>query len=114
MTTPQPPAYSYQVLLYAGHYVLCITDDFNSDNPSITVTNSAKHVLKKIQQDIELPQLIIYRDTQGEWDRLVINEAGVFVGFSPVFPGLEERPTALDDALQLLVTSQVDKCQGIM
>lgn len=114
MTSPLPPSYSYEVLFFAGYYVLCVTDEFDPEQPSITVTNSAKHVLKKIEADIELPELIIYKDTQGEWDRLVVNESGAFVGFSPVFPGLDERPTDLDDALQLLVTSQVDKTYGVM
>jgi Ni,Fe-hydrogenase III small subunit len=114
MSGPMPPNYDYEVTYYAGHAVLCITDLFDADNPSITVTNAAEHVLKKIQRDTPLPKMIIYRDTDGVWDRLVINERGVFAGFSPISPGHNAKPTELDTALQLLVTSQADRKRGVM
>lgn len=114
MTGPMPPIYDYEIKYYAGHAVLCITDLFDADNPSITVTNAAEHVLKKIQRDNKLPQMIIYRDTDGAWDRLVINELGIFIGFSPIAAGLKTKPTELDTALQLLITTQADKSMGVM
>jgi hypothetical protein len=83
-------------------------------NPSITVTNVAEHVLKKIQCDIVLPKLIIYRDTEGQWDRLKINDLGLFVGFSPIVPSLDKKPHELEEALQLLITSEADKAFGVM
>lgn len=114
MSGPMPPIYDYEVLYYAGQKVLCITDEFDAQNPSITVTNAAEHVLKKIKRDTELPQMIIYRDTDGVWDRLVINDNGLFMGFSPIVPGLKEKPSDLGEALQLLVLIQVNSSHGVM
>lgn len=114
MTGPMPPIYDYELQFFAGQSILCITDLFDPDSPSITVTNAAEHVLKKIQRDTPLPKMIIYRDTEGCWDRLVINDLGLFVGFSPIIPGLEEKPKELDEALQLLITSQADQSLGVM
>lgn len=115
MLTPTPPVFSYAIRHYAGRNILCITDDYDAARPSITVTNTAEYVLKNITKAIgELPRLVIYRDTAGKWDRLVLDEKGDFLTFSPVVPCLEDSPSDLDEALQLLVLNTVNSLHGVM
>lgn len=103
---PTPPVYSYAVVHYAGTNILSIKDEFDEDKPSITVTNTAEYVLKDIRADIgALPTLIVYRDTQGHWDRLVVDEQGRFQGIRPIVTGMREPVTDENAALQLIVVS---------
>lgn len=104
--SPTPPVYSYAVLHFAGTNILSIKDEFDESKPSITVTNTAEYVLKDIRADIgTLPTLIVYQDTQGHWDRLVVDEQGRFRGIRPIVPGMEAPITDEDSAIQLIVTN---------
>ena len=114
MITPTPPVFSFSLRHYAGHNVLCITDDFDESSPSITVTNTAEYVLKDIAKQIgQLPELIVYRDTQGHWDRLVVSSTGTFMGITPIVVGLKKPVLDQTDAIQLAVTNTANPLQGV-
>ena len=114
MLTPTPPVYSYSIRHYAGHSILCITDDFDESRPSITVTNTAEYVLKDIAKQIgQLPELIVYRDTQGHWDRMVVSPVGAFVGITAIVPQLKVPVINQETAIQLAVTSTASPMQGV-
>ncbi|EGL53861.1 MULTISPECIES: hypothetical protein [Methylophaga] len=114
MKTPTPPVFSYTLQHYAGHHVLCITDDFDNSRPSITVTNTAEYVLKDIANEIgQLPELIIYRDTQGHWDRMLMSQTGTFIRIEPIVSGLKVPVLSQDTAVQLAVTSTANSLSGV-
>lgn len=82
--------------------VLCIVDLYDESVPSKTVTNDVKNVLAEIKAEIKtLPRMIIYRDTDKYWDRIVINENQRFSFFAPINPGAD-RPTNFDQAFKLI------------
>lgn len=114
MIKPLSPAFTHEVLFYAGHNVLCITDQYDERVPSITVTNAAEHVLRRIQATSQLPELIIYRDTDGRWDRILVDAERRFKGFSPILPGHGEDLRDRDAAIQLLITHHAAESHGVM
>lgn len=114
MLTPTPPVFSFSIRHYAGHNILCITDDFDEARPSITVTNTAEYVLKNIAKQIgQLPELIVYRDTQGHWDRMVVSPTGTFMGITAIVPQLKVPVVNQDTAIQLAVTNTANPMQGV-
>lgn len=107
------PVYSYSLNHFAARTILCINDEFDSASPSRTVTNAIGDILKEIKTEIGLiPELVIYKDTDGYWDRVLVRLDGSFIRFSPIVPGLESRPTIEHNAIQLLVTSTLNKLQS--
>jgi len=97
------PAYDYYIHERNGCSVLCIVDRYDPDSPTVTVTNGVDFVLKNIANEIgELPPTIIYRDTEGEWDRLKASADGTFLGFAPLAPGMVDRVTGIDAALDIV------------
>lgn len=104
MFSPRAPVYDFFVRDVAGHRVLCIIDLYDSERPSLTVTNGAELVLAQIAEALgTLPDLIIYRDSESEWDRLKAKSDGSFKGFAPLAPGLNRRITVEQEALELAV-----------
>lgn len=79
--------------------VLCIVD---LDHGAMSVTNGAEIVLADMAREYDsLPTWIIYRDSDGNWDRLLATPDGQFQGFSVIDAG--HRPKTLDHALQLIL-----------
>ena len=48
-----------------------------------SITNDAEHVIEDLRQrcDLSRCRVILYRDTRGIWDRLLIDQHGRFGGF---------------------------------
>ncbi len=109
MLACNPPVYEFEVMEYGGHRVLCILDRFDEARPTMTVTNAVEVVLAQIAAQLgTLPELIIYRDSYGEWDRLLSTHEGGFQGFCPIVTGRGERITDGTEALQLLIANLAD------
>lgn len=112
MFSAKPPSYSFHIRNLANMEILCIVDEFKDDDPTLTVTNGAELVLAEITKELgRLPELIIYRDSSGAWDRIKAKPNGDFVGFAPIVKGLVDRPTDEEQAVQLAVTT-ADKQRG--
>lgn len=107
MFLPRPPAYSFQVCEYAGETVLCIVDEYDEINPTLSVTNGAELVLAEIAKKLSsLPEIIIYRDTMGMWDRLKASIDGDFLGFALIVVGRIGGVTGpQEEAVQLAVAA---------
>lgn len=87
------PVYRSELSVYDGVQLLRIWDLYDDANPTMTVTNGAEQVLSELQATLgTLPALIIYKDSSGEWDRLVWD--GRFAAFRSVIPG---EPRTTDD-----------------
>ena len=72
--------YDYKVI--AG--VLCLVD---SDDPGArSVTNDAEQLVPELHALGLLPpgRRLIYRDSTGTWDEMLVREGGLFVGFAPL------------------------------
>lgn len=114
MFAPKPPRYEYHVRMVGETKVLCIVDLYDENDPTLTVTNGAELVLAEIARDLgELPEIIIYRDTDGVWDRMKAKSSGEFIGFMPIVKGLQNRPTEENQAIQLAVTVLGSKAQSV-
>ena len=74
--------------------VLCIWDLYDPQSMCLTVTNDAENVLAKIAKAGDMCSKVIYRDSEGEWDELVVDSAMQFLSFR----SLHERD--LDVALR--------------
>lgn len=82
--------YDYKVI--GG--VLCVVD---ADEPGTrSVTNDAEHVCSELHGLGLLPpgRRLIYRDSTGAWDEMVVRDGGLFVGFAPL------RAKTMVEALQ--------------
>lgn len=114
MQTPIPPVFSFSIHFYAGRRVLSITDDFDANNPSITVTNTIEYVLKCISNQVgTLPELIIYRDTEGHWNRVVVSPTGTIIRVAPIVPNLKQPVANQQTAIQLCVTDNANAMCGV-
>ncbi len=112
MSVFNPPAFEFSVQQVGTYRVLCIVDQYDDAHPTTTVTNGVEEVLVRILRDLkELPELIIYRDSYGEWDRIKVAE-GRFQNFAPIVPGKSERITDATDALQLLIANLADASEA--
>lgn len=81
------PNYSHHISKYNGVQVLCIQDN---GGENMSVTNGAEIVLKELTAEYgTLPELIIYQDSDGIWDRIIWN------GTTVVFAALRERNGAV-------------------
>jgi hypothetical protein len=50
-----------------------------------SVTNDADNVIVDLAADFDLSKyLVIYRDTRGIWDQLLVDRTGRFAGFSSI------------------------------
>lgn len=64
-------------------HILFIRDDFDPDEPTMTVTNDADNVVRWCH--VHYPgRRVVYRDTEGEWAELKHN-LGIFVKFAPYY-----------------------------
>lgn len=80
--------FTYNVVSYGGKSVVSIVDLFDESSPSMTVTNGAHAVLEAVRrEENEAYDFVIYRDSDGRWDRMLINDDGSFAGFAPILPG---------------------------
>ena len=66
--------------------------DIGAHAQAMTVTNDIEHVLAKLVDGGALipgrkMQRVIYRDSDGEWDEVVIDDACCFVCFQPIMIG---------------------------
>ena len=106
------PAYSYSLKHYAGRTILSIVDEYNKTNASTSVTNSVEQVLGSIANEIGvLPPIVIYKDTAGEWDQLLIHSNGQFKAFAPIFTksnNVKSRTKLELIAIQYAVTAMSD------
>ncbi|MCS4264976.1 hypothetical protein [Serratia sp. BIGb0163] len=97
------PVYRSELSVYDGVQLLRIWDLYDDANPTMTVTNGAERVLSELQAILgTLPALIIYKDSGGEWDRLIWD--GRFAAFRSVMPGAP-RTTDDDTAMVRAVTT---------
>jgi hypothetical protein len=59
-----------------------------------SVTNDADNVIVDLAADFDLSKyLVIYRDTRGIWDQLLVDRTGRFAGFSSI--NERELPAAI-------------------
>lgn len=74
--------------------VVAIRDECDPRSPTMSVTNAAEHVVQLLAREglITPDRRVIYRDTQGFWDELVV-EDGRFVRFALI------GARSLDDAV---------------
>jgi hypothetical protein len=50
-----------------------------------SVTNDAENVIADLASDFDLSQYrVIYRDTRGIWDEMLVDRTGQFAGFSSI------------------------------
>lgn len=95
------PVYRSELSVYDGVQLLRIWDLYDDANPTMTVTNGAERVLSELQATLgTVPVLIIYKDSNGEWDRLVWD--GRFAAFRSVMPGMpptDDDETAMERAV---------------
>ncbi len=63
-----------------GHVIAVIDHDQGK-----SVTNDAENVIADLASDFDLSQYrVIYRDTRGIWDELLVDRTGGFGGFSAI------------------------------
>jgi hypothetical protein len=68
--------YGYTVL---DAFVLVVDQDEGT-----SVTNNAEHVIADLTRaQVLAGRRVLYRDTDGRWDELVV-QGGVFAGFAPI------------------------------
>jgi hypothetical protein len=64
---------------------ILILDDLCNDVGSMSVTNDAENVIMHLVEDMGYPLdstwCVAYRDTEGDWDRLGVQDNGTFSGF---------------------------------
>jgi hypothetical protein len=50
-----------------------------------SVTNDAENVISDLARDLDLTQYqVIYRDTRGIWDQILVDRTGRFAGYSSI------------------------------
>jgi hypothetical protein len=78
-------------------WFVCLTD---ADAVAPSITNNAENVLTElVEMDLLHPgERVIYRDTDGIWDEVVIDERCTFVAFAPL------RTTSRDAAISIAVS----------
>lgn len=104
ISKPTRPVYSYSQKTFAGKTVLTIVDRYDAANPSLSLTNGIEEVLKAIQIELGvLPELIIYRDTVGEWDQLLATPDGRFLNFVSLRDERTGRIMDQDHAIRYVV-----------
>ena len=81
----------HQVVERTGEFI-AIVDDYSDSSPCKTVTNDAEYVIGQIKPAKGVR--VIYRDTDGRWDELKHDGAGLFTGFASL------NTTALGDAIK--------------
>jgi hypothetical protein len=91
--------YDYKVI--AG--ILCVVDA--DEEGARSVTNDAEQVVAELHALGLLPpgRRLIYRDSTGAWDEMVVREGGLFVGFAPL------RAKSLLEALQVVQKQEADR-----
>lgn len=83
--TEQTVTYSYTI----EDGVVCIVD---RDEGGMSVTNGIEHVLNELRaRDIDLSLPIIYRDTMGVWDEIIVKDE-TFVDFQSI--GVRDKEKA--------------------
>ena len=96
---PMHADYRYRII-DATPYPVLVINDLNLGNRS--VTNGIECVLAQIRN--EVPNIgkhrVIYSDSEGIFDEVIIDNSGNFLAFHPVMPG--ERHTDLGEALKSL------------
>lgn len=110
MTLPNNhPVYDYGVDDSNGTNVLWIEDRYTESGTAMTVTNAVGTVLRTVSKELgDLPPVVIYRDTDGNWDRIKLNQQGIFNRFGPIVAGRENPVRNRDEAIQLAVNQS--KC----
>lgn len=67
----------------------------DNDMGNMSVTNDAEAVLEEINgkliREIDEGTLVFYRDSQGQWDRMITTNDGTFTGFAFADPDLREK-----------------------
>lgn len=95
------PVFFYEVVTVLDQDVLCIEDEYDENQPTMTVTNGVEEVLESIKSELgSIPSWVIYKDTEGHWDRIHVNENGEHNGFSVIVQG--QRPPEREKALKLV------------
>lgn len=77
--------FTYQVHdSYIGQVVVII-DQYDDNNPTMSVTNDVENVIQSIVLELfpDVPEYFIYRDTTGAWDEIIVRECE-FKAFSPL------------------------------
>ncbi len=75
--------YYYEI----NHGVLCIWDLYSPGDKAKTVTNDAENVLREIAARGDMCSKVLYRDSTGTWDEMVVDSAMHFLDFR----SLQER-----------------------
>lgn len=64
--------------------VLCIWDLYGPGDTALTVTNDIESVLKEISGRGDMCSKVIYRDSTGTWDEIVVDSAMHFLDFRAI------------------------------
>jgi hypothetical protein len=84
--------FSFDLETIGDDTILVIVDRYDENNPSVTVTNNIDSVLSDIFSELpKIPSKIIYRDSEGVWDQIMVDLMGNFLTFAPIEVGLHER-----------------------
>jgi len=72
----------YLVQDFPANHVVAVFDEFDPAHPTMTVTNDVEHVIQDLAKQglLEDGKRVIYRDTTGTWDEIVVKD-GRFVTF---------------------------------
>lgn len=107
-------AFRSEVISHGGVQLLRIWDLYDDNFPTMTVTNGAEEVLSGLQGNLgKLPALIIYKDSSGDWDRMLWN--GKRVGFkriAPNAPRLLSDEQAMDIAVNEFMKEHGESAQS--
>jgi len=77
----------HQDELLGGDEWVLIQDDFDENNPTMTITNGAEEVIERLGDKIKGKRLF-YIDTEGQIDEL-IHKDGQFIKFKAGHEGVE-------------------------
>ncbi|MFW5407756.1 hypothetical protein B7L51_003965 [Pectobacterium brasiliense] len=84
-----PPKFTANINVINGQRILRIWDCSDAYPDAMSVTNGAEYVLNQLEQENgPLPDLIIYKDSLGQWDRMNRLPCGS-VEFAPIVPGVK-------------------------
>lgn len=84
-----PPKFTARIDVINEQQILRIWDCSDAYPDAMSVTNGAEYVLEQLEKEYAfLPELIIYKDSLGSWDRMLRSSTGN-ITFSPIVPGMK-------------------------
>lgn len=91
---------SLKLAVVNDEIVVIIDTSENSDRMS--VTNAAEYVVQGLADFLPiLPEEIVYRDTDGEWAKLV-HDNGIFTGYAPIKQSLVVSDLSVSEVIEIV------------